>query len=106
MLAGIKRIIIFDPKYEFGRFSRPGISVHSDIEDIETMMEMIVEEMNDKVKSGAKEDTLIIFDEFADAVSNSRKGNKLNVYDDVIVGEYASGKPKYKRVIVNVKNSL
>ncbi len=106
LLAGIKRIIIFDPKFEFTHFASGNIEVHSDIDEIETMMEMIVEEMNDRVKSGQKEDTLIIFDEFADAVANSKKGNRLNVYKDVAVGMYADGRIKTKREIVDVKKSL
>ena len=105
-LAGIKRVIIFDPKFEFVHFSSPDVEVYSDIEDIETMMEGIVEEMNSKVKSGGKEDTLIVFDEFADAVANSTKGSKLNVYKDVEVGFYADGRVKTKREVVDVKKSL
>lgn len=106
LAAGIKRIIIFDPKFEFTRFSNPVISVYSDIDDIETMIEMLVEEMNDRVKSRTKEYTLIVFDEFADAVANSRKGNKLNVYQEVQIGNYADGRPKFKREVVEVKKSL
>lgn len=106
LLAGFSRIIIFDPKFEFVNFASDIISVYSDIDDIETMMEMIVEEMNDQVKSGTKRNTLVIFDEFADAVANSRKGNKLNVYATVNIGNYKDGSIKYKREIVDVKKSL
>lgn len=67
--AGMEEVIIFDPKYEFNRYG----SVYNDIDDIEAMMEMQVEEMNARVKKGINKKTLIIFDEFADAVAASRK---------------------------------
>jgi len=104
--AGIKNIIIFDPKYEFASLGLQDVEIYSDINDIETMMEMIVEDMNNRVKHGFMQKTLIIFDEFADAVANAKKGNELKIYQDQVVGSYASGLPKMKRVHVDTKNSL
>lgn len=69
-------IEVFDPKYEFRQFS----SVN-EIREIEDRMEAIVLEMNDAVIKGARLNKVIIFDEFADAVAQSRKGKELNVYD-------------------------
>jgi len=75
--AGIQKIFILDPKFEFTGYSSKGIEVHNDIEDIEIVMELIVEEMNDRVKYGGKMKTMVIFDEFADALANSRKAKEV-----------------------------
>lgn len=105
-LAGINRIVIFDPKFEFNGYLNSNTEVFNNIEDIETMMELMVEEMNEHIKSGKTNKTLVIFDEFADAVANSRSGAELNVYQDVINGTYKNGSPKFKRECVGVKKSL
>jgi len=105
-LAGFENIVIFDPKFEFGSFAGKNISVYSDIEEIETVMETLVEEMNASIKSGRVQKTLVVFDEFADAVANARSGSELNVYENVTIGVYKSGLPKVKREITGVKKSL
>lgn len=115
--AGLKDIIIFDPKYEFKYYTdKKGIEVYNDIEDIETIMEMLVEEMQQKIKSGNTSKKIVIFDEFSDALSQSRKGKELDVYEDVQVGFYklsadailqgAKPQPKMKRKKVGTKKSL
>lgn len=76
-LAGVDDIIIFDPKYEFGGFRGRNIDVINEIEEIEAYMALLVDQMNDLVKRGRKKLTLVIFDEFADAVANSVKGRAL-----------------------------
>lgn len=76
-LAGIEDIVIFDPKFEFTSYHSRNIEVWNEIEDIETYMALLVENMNDLVKFGRKKMTLVIFDEFADAVANSTKGKAL-----------------------------
>jgi len=93
-LAGVKRIIILDPKNEFLNYLENGVEIYSEILDIENVMIEQVNEMNEHVRNGTKADTVIIFDEFADALANSRKGVELNISDLVVVGEYANGKPK------------
>lgn len=105
-LAGFDSIEIFDPKYEFVKFKSNKVSVYNDIDDIETVMEFLVDEMNFLVKNGTTKKTLIIFDEFADAVANSKSGNELNVYKDEIIGYYKTGAPKTKRVVHETKKSL
>lgn len=105
-LSGVKNIVIFDPKYEFKEFAGHGTEVYNDIDDIETVMEMLVEDMNARVKSGSVNKTLVIFDEFADAVANSRKGAELNVYENVVSGVYKNGQPKMKRELAGTKKSL
>ena len=94
--AGVGDIIIFDPKFEFvSEYSNEtGVKVYSDIEEIEKQMKSLVEEMNIMVKSGEHKKTLIVFDEFADAVANSRKGKELDIIEEVQVGTYAPKKLK------------
>lgn len=105
-LAGVDSIVILDPKFEFTRHNGANIEVHNDIDDIETIMEMLVEEMNMLVKSGRTKRTMIFFDEFADAVAASKKGNELNVYEDVVVGMTKTGKAKTERTLIKTKKSL
>lgn len=99
ILAGVDEIVILDPKYEFTRYDgKHNISVFNEIEDIETSMSILVDKMNDLVKSGRKETTLVVFDEYADALSQSRKGVELDVYKVEKVGIYKNGQPKLARV--------
>lgn len=107
-IAKIQKIVIFDPKFEFIReyAQGNGMSIISDIEDIELEMGVLVEEMNGLVKSGMTRKTLIIFDEFADAVANSRSGNELKNYSDVCIGVSARGIPKMKRECTSIDKSL
>ena len=93
-LAGISDVIIFDPKYEFTKYSKKGIEVINDILDIEERLSSLVEEMEGRVKSGVSKKKMIIFDEFADAVANSRKGKELDIIEEVQVGYYAPKKLK------------
>lgn len=77
-LAKVKDITILDPKYEFSQMNIPGVRVISDISDIEDFLIEAVEEMNDRVKYGGKHPfKAIIFDEFADAQAQARKGKEL-----------------------------
>jgi S-DNA-T family DNA segregation ATPase FtsK/SpoIIIE len=105
-LAGINEIYIFDPKFEFTRLRDKSIFVYNEIEDIEASMELLVKEMNERVKLSTNRKTLVIFDEFADAVASSRKGNELNVYEMVQVGMLKSGAPKMERELKETKKSL
>ena len=104
--AGVKDIYVFDPKFEFTYLQKMGITVVSDISEIETQMALLVLEMEERIKKGEERKTLIIFDEFADAVANSRKGNELNNYGTEVIGEYKNGRPKTKRVVVSVDKGL
>lgn len=104
---GIDDIYIFDPKYEFRTYnSASGVTVINDISDIETQIGLLTLEMEDRVKSQSQRTTLIVFDEFADAVANSRRGNELNNYGEEVTGYYKSGAPKVKRVVKSVDRSL
>lgn len=79
-LSGIKDITIFDPKYEFCSYADNGIHVYNEIEEIEEQMQLLVKEMQRRAKSReACSKKLIIFDEFADAVSASRSGAALKI---------------------------
>lgn len=118
--AGIKDIYIFDPKYEFTRYaSKKGITVINEIEQIESTMEALVAEMENRVKKGSKKKTMVVFDEFADAVANSKKGKELDIIEEVQEGFYAPKKmkgmfgdymadpvPKMKMKVTGRKNSL
>lgn len=114
-LAGIEDIYIFDPKHEFKGYNNS----FSDIEEIELQMMILVEEMEKRVKSGTSHKTLIVFDEFADAVANARKGKELDIVKEVQDGFYAPKKmkgifgetmskpiPKMKMKVVGKENSL
>lgn len=76
--AGIDDIVIFDPKYEFASLDCGIASVFSDIEDLENVMEQLVNEMNGRIKAKSKKITLVIFDEFADAMDQSRTSKELD----------------------------
>ena len=104
--SGVRDIYIFDPKYEFTSYQGNGITVVNDIADIETQMGLLVIDMEERVKRGTSHKTLVIFDEFADAVANSRKGNELNNYTMEQVGVYKNGMPKLKRTVSSVDKSL
>ena len=103
-VAGVQNIIVFDPKYEFTDV--PGIEVYNDIEDIETKMGLLVLDMQNAAKKRYKDDILIIFDEFADAVQSARSGKDLEIRKDVVVGQYANGMPKIANRVVEVEKSL
>lgn len=84
-LAGVERIIILDPKYEFiGKLH--GCEIISEISEIEKRMKGLVTEMQERAKTGANGKTLIVFDEFADAVSSARSGKELDIREKVEVG--------------------
>lgn len=95
--AGVKHIVILDPKYEFNSYSSGGVKVCNEIIDIEETMADLVEYMNDLVRKQMVQRTLIVFDEFADAVANSRKGNDLKQFSFVPTGMYANGQPKFTK---------
>jgi len=108
MKAGVNDVFIFDPKFEFASEYKnvPGVNVYSDIDEIELQMMILVDEMNELTKTKGHKKTLVVFDEFADAVANSRKGGDLKNYSDVIVGNYKSGMPKTKRSCTSTDKSL
>lgn len=71
----VKHVYVFDPKFEFRHLGRH-TTVCNEIGEIEGMMAMLVEKMNNMVRAGQSELTMIVFDEFADAVAQS-KGKSL-----------------------------
>ncbi|MBD5414880.1 MAG: DUF87 domain-containing protein [Bacteroides sp.] len=108
-LAGVSRIIVLDPKYEFiGKL--PDCEVIADIADIELRMKELVEEMQERAKTGANSKTLIVFDEFADAVSSARSGKELDIREKVEVGTKRGPMgfpiPKYENRVVGREKSL
>lgn len=93
-LAKVDRIIVLDPKYEFVQIFQNDkkITVINDILEIEEAMAELVKGMNELVKYGKVQKTLIVFDEFADALAQSRKGKQLDIMEMVQVGFYAPKK--------------
>ena len=80
--VGVNRIIILDPKYEFiNSLQGDSIEIIADIELIEQRMKELVAEMQERAKSGTSGLTLIVFDEFADAVNSARSGRALDIKD-------------------------
>lgn len=71
-LCGVEEIVVFDPKYDPAFKELSGAEVINDASDIEAKMSALVAEMNADVKAGKEKLRLIVFDEFADAVSQSR----------------------------------
>lgn len=78
---GIRDIVVMDPKYEFCGMARLGVSVYNDIEDIEERMKGLVADMQMRARTGEKRNTLVVFDEFADAVASARSGAELDIRD-------------------------
>ncbi|MBD5144170.1 MAG: type IV secretion system DNA-binding domain-containing protein [Ruminococcus sp.] len=109
-LAGVDRIIVLDPKYEF-LGTLPGCEIITDIEDIEARMKQLVAEMQSRAKTGGPaEKTLIVFDEFADAVSSARSGKELDIREKVEVGTKRGPLgfpiPKYEMRVTGREKSL
>jgi hypothetical protein len=106
-LSDVERIIVFDPKYEFtGQLEEEGCEVITDILDIEARMKQLVAEMQNAARTGKHVKTLIIFDEFADAVSSARSGKQLDIRERVEVGNYKDGSIKYEIKVVGQEKSL
>lgn len=106
-LCGVEEFVIFDPKFEFTDYEdQDGFEVYNNINECESKMEDLVNDMQKRVKNKKKKMTMIIFDEFADAVQQSTKGESLKTYEEQVIGEYANGRPKYKRVHTDTKKTL
>lgn len=98
--AGVKDIVIFDPKYEFTGYDGTAY-VYNEIEEIEEQMRLLVSDMQARTKNGDRHKTLVIFDEFADAVASARSGAALDVWDNIITED-----GKMKRVYAGRQKSL
>lgn len=115
-LAGINDISIFDPKYEFVSLKDDAVTVYNEIDEIENAMRQAVEKMNRRIEKQERKFTMIIFDEFADAVAQSKTGKELEVKEMVQVGNYAPkkgfmgmlepGAPKMQLQVVDELKSL
>lgn len=83
LAAGVTDIILLDPKYEFTNLKSSTVQVYNEIEHIEEQMEFLVMDMNERVKNQQSRKTLVIFDEFADAVAQGKKGKQLEVFKTI-----------------------
>lgn len=100
--AGVDRIIILDPKYEFiHSLHGDGIEVIADIDIIEQRMKELVAEMQARAKTGGSALTLIVFDEFADAVNSARSGRALDIKDEAgkVIGREKSLEENLKMLL-------
>lgn len=104
--AGVNDIIILDPKHEYMHLQGAGVDVITDIMEIEEALAGCVKQMNDRVAKKINRKCLIIFDEYADAMSRARKGKQLQKFEMVEVGTYATGMPKTARQCVGDIASL
>lgn len=94
--AGVDDIYIFDPKRDFSDLhDHNQVFVYNEIEEIEIQMSNLVMEMETLIATKRKKKIMVVFDEFADAVTQARSGNELNVMEEIQVGNYANGMPKY-----------
>lgn len=84
LLAGIEKVIIFDTKYALKDFFDRRVEVFNDIGEIEDVMALQVMEMNSLVRNRKSKMTLIVFDEFADAVLQSKKPKQLGVRENTL----------------------
>jgi hypothetical protein len=117
LLAGVEEIYLLDPKNEFGKYRRAGVTVVSEILEIEETMKALVDRMEQMKKDGEHQKILVIFDELAYAIAIGRKGKQLDIMENVQVGNYAPkkdplfgmmipGAPKYKLQKVGEIKSL
>lgn len=105
--AGIKSILLLDPKGEFKRYRNvPGFHVVNEISEIEETMKRMVQLMHQKIEEENTDKILIIFDEFADAIDRARSGKELKLYEMQVVGNFKDGRPKMQRVEAGTENSL
>lgn len=105
-LAGMEKIVVLDPKFEFTHLRGGNVEVFNSIEEIEEVMKKLVGYMNWLTENRQKCKVMVVFDEFADAVASSRSGNDLKVYAMEQVGNYADGSPKMARRHVDTDKSL
>jgi len=92
----VDEVVIMDTKRDFVGYN--------DIEEIEEKMRALVQEMESIIKEKRKKTTLLIFDEFADALANSKKGAELKLYEDVT--EVTTRGTRTKRIHVGELKSL
>ncbi|WP_278494880.1 DNA translocase FtsK [Chryseobacterium arthrosphaerae] len=79
ILAGLKDVYIFDPKYEFEAMRDLGIEVYNDIEEIEVMFQLLVERMNEKIKQKDDSIVMLFIDELADLIDAAGKNSMISI---------------------------
>jgi hypothetical protein len=105
--ANVDEVYIFDPKRDFCKLhDHNQVFVYNEIEEIEEQMAKLVLEMESLLAQKKRKKIVVVFDEFADAVSQSRSGSELKVMESVQVGNYANGQPKFALKQVGENKSL
>lgn len=72
LLSGFDEVKFFDPKYEFVEFNSGIVKVINEIDQINVELDIMVDEMQTLARDRKKKKILIIFDEFADALAQSK----------------------------------
>lgn len=77
----VSDIVIFDPKYEFESLSygEGKVLVITELEEIEATFARLVEVMNERIKNKVNKITLVVFDEFADALAQGSPDLEKNL---------------------------
>lgn len=75
--AGADYVIILDPKREFEQYRGGNVEVFTEIWDIERAMMRLKGHMESLIRQHRKSNIVVVFDEFADAVANARRGKEL-----------------------------
>jgi S-DNA-T family DNA segregation ATPase FtsK/SpoIIIE len=78
-LAGADHIVILDPKYEFEEYQAYNIDVINEMDQIDAALSKLVEQMDKMVRGKQAKKIIIIFDEFADAVTRLGKNLEENL---------------------------
>lgn len=78
-LAGADHIVILDPKYEFEDYQSYNVDVINEMDQIDAALAKLVEQMDRMVKGKQAKKIIVIFDEFADAVTRIGKPLEENL---------------------------
>jgi len=78
-LAGADHIVILDPKYEFEDYQSYNVDVNNEMDQIDAALAKLVEQMDRMVKGKQAKKIIVIFDEFADAVTRIGKPLEENL---------------------------
>lgn len=78
LMAGFTDITIVDPKYEFGAYEAKGCKVITEICNAENEIAFMVQQMQRRAATRTKGNSILLIDEVADAIDQSRKGRQLD----------------------------
>jgi len=83
-LCGVENFVIFDPKFEFLEYKKESnFEVFNEIEDCQIKMMLLIDDMERRIRNHEKKMTMVIFDEFADAVLQSKIKGGSNIEESM-----------------------